>query len=105
MSDLQGTTDPLERVMLGMKGYIDGEVQELRTEMTNVLAAHVAAIHELRELVDGVRTEMTLSVAFDGDAYRRFIVEECARMDVKPSELAKAKRDAEPAEDGSGPFS
>lgn len=98
------TNDPLERVMLGMKGYIDGEVSKVREEFTNVLASHVAAIHELRDITDGLKTELTLSMAFDGDAYRRFLLGECARMDVKPSELAKAKRDVEPVEDGSGPF-
>lgn len=88
-------TDPLERVMLGMKNYIDGEIAGMREEFNQALGAHVFAINELQEAVGGLKTELTLSVAFDGDAYRRFILGECARMDVKPSELAKVKREAE----------
>lgn len=89
------SSDPFERVMLGMKGYIDGEIASVRDDFTGVLESHVAAIHELRDITDGLKTELTLSMAFDGDAYRRFLLGECARMDVKPSELAKVKREVE----------
>ena len=90
----------LERLLGHMKTYIDGEITSVREEFTNVLASHVAAIHELRDITDGLKTEMTLSMAFDGDAYRRFLLGECVRMDVRPSELAKVKREDEGEEEG-----
>lgn len=99
-SNPQQTSDPLERLLMRMREYIDGEIAKIREEFTTVLASHVAAIHELRDITDGLKTEMTLSMAFDGDTYRRFLLGECARMDVKPSELAKAKREDEGKEEG-----
>jgi len=85
------TTDPLERVMLGMKTYIDGQVAALRQEVDAALTSHVAAISELRDTIAGLQTEVTLGLAFDGEAYQRFVVAECARLGVKPSEIAKAR--------------
>lgn len=99
-------TDPLERVMVGMKNYIDGEVAKVRDEFATALQGHVFAINELQDAVGGLQTEVTLSMAFDGDAYRKFVVEECARLGVKPSDVMKAKLeltrdvDAEGDDDG-----
>jgi len=90
-----GDIEELTKVLAGMKAYVDEEVGKVRGEFAGALEAHVHAINELQGVVAGLMTEQTLSAAFDGGEYRRFVVAEAARMGVKPSDIVKARKAAE----------
>lgn len=94
--------DELAKVLGGMKAYIDGQIGGMREEFSAALEAHVHAINELQGVVAGLMTEQTLSAAFAGEDYKRFVVEEAARMGVKPSEIIAAKKDITVDPIGSG---
>lgn len=87
--------DELAKVLGGMKAYIDGQIGGMREEFSAALEAHVHAINELQGVVAGLMTEQTLSAAFAGEDYKRFVVEEAARMGVKPSEIVMARKVAQ----------
>lgn len=96
-----------DELMAGIKGYVDGQVAQLRGEMGAAFEQHVAAIHELQtghnEMVMYLQTMeqkanpmlgLPEQPTDDEAAYRDHLLAEAVRLGIKASDLAKAKKAA-----------
>lgn len=89
----------LERMFAGMKAYVDSKDAALREEIGPYLGHFDARLVEAEQTIAGL---VALQQVGGSDEYRRFVIEEAARMGVKPSEIMRARARAETRDEEGG---